>query len=175
MSEVTLRPLVEADAPELYALVDRNRADLKKFWWEEQTQGPGDSLDFIRAVNAAEVYNGAPTRAICVRQKLGGVAALHTIDWHRKSALLGYWIDRDLSGHGYTTEAVKLLAQEAFEQLGLNELGITPRATNLGSRAIAEHVGFVLTDIRPEPTWRTDEHVDTAFYTLRRNMYMTSK
>jgi [ribosomal protein S5]-alanine N-acetyltransferase len=55
-----------------------------------------------------------------------------------QSCTVGYWIDRQHAGHGYTVEGVALVMQFAFEQLGLHrvEICIVPR--NQRSRRIME-------------------------------------
>ena len=55
-----------------------------------------------------------------------------------QSCTVGYWVDQDHAGHGYTVEGVALVMQFAFEQLGLHrvEICIVPR--NHRSRRIME-------------------------------------
>lgn len=171
MSELTFRPLGPDDAADLFDVIDRNRPELAKFWWEERTQSPEDSAAFIEAVNSAEKYNGAPTRAIIIDGKLGGVAALHTIDWEHRTTQLGYWIDKEQAGKGYTTEAARMLLHLAFDDLGLEEARITPRETNVASRRVAEKIGCTLLGIDHEPTWKTEEKVDVAVYAMRREEF----
>ena len=62
-----------------------------------------------------------------------------------QSCTVGYWVDQDHAGHGYTVEGVALVMQFAFEQLGLHrvEICIVPR--NVRSRRIMEKL-----DIREE-------------------------
>lgn len=47
--EIGLKPFVDGDSPALCALVNANRAQLAKFWWEAATQDAGDSRRFIKA------------------------------------------------------------------------------------------------------------------------------
>lgn len=170
---VTLRPLAAPDAPRLFELIDRNRPQLAKFWWERQTITTADSEAFIIGVNEAERRNGAPTRGIYLNEALIGVAALHTIDWQKRTSLLGYWLDKEQSGHGYASEAARqLLTQEAFGRLALHEVYIDTRETNTASRAIAEKLGFNLVEVSNEPLWKTEETlVSTALYRLSKDDY----
>jgi [ribosomal protein S5]-alanine N-acetyltransferase len=57
-----------------------------------------------------------------------------------QSATIGYWIDQAHAGQGYVAEAVVVVLQFAFEQLGLHrvEICIVPR--NERSRRIVEKV-----------------------------------
>ncbi|MGB3737248.1 MAG: GNAT family protein [Ilumatobacter sp.] len=59
-----------------------------------------------------------------------------------QSCTVGYWVDQDHAGHGYTVEGVALVMQFAFEQLGLHrvEICIVPR--NHRSRRIMEKLGI---------------------------------
>lgn len=166
MTEVTLRPLQEADAPHLYELVDRNREALSKFPWVTNTRSAADSQAFIRTVNELEQTNGAPARAICTTEGMVGVGALHTIDWARRSSILGYWIDGRQAGRGYTTEAARQLVDEGFGRLGLDELRVTACTENTASLRVAQKLGFTLLHITDTPTWQCDSPVETAIYTL---------
>ena len=59
-----------------------------------------------------------------------------------QSATIGYWIDQAHAGQGYVAEAVVVVLQFAFEQLGLHrvEICIVPR--NERSRRIVEKLGI---------------------------------
>ena len=59
-----------------------------------------------------------------------------------QSGTIGYWIDQRHAGHAYVAEAVVLVLQFAFEQLGLHrvEICIVPR--NYGVGASMEKLGI---------------------------------
>lgn len=59
-----------------------------------------------------------------------------------QSCTVGYWVDQQHAGNGYTVEGVVLVMQFAFEQLGLHrvEICIVPR--NHRSRRIMEKLGI---------------------------------
>lgn len=166
MSTVSLRPMTEQDAPRLFSLVDTNRDTLHKFWWEEKTQSPDDSLAYIMRANETEVTDRIPTRGIFAQELLIGVAGLHSVDWRKRRAEVGYWIDTDHTGQGYVQEAVRQLAGVAFGEVGLNELTICTRVSNQASRSVAERCGFRLTAIDTQPSWDEDAPVDVAHYSL---------
>ncbi len=155
--EISLKPFGDADSPVLFALVDANRPQLQKFWWEAATQNADDSRRFIQAVIADEDYDGRPTRGIWLQDRLIGVGSVHSIDWELGSAALGYWIDKDHQGNGYATETVRQLSQLAFNVLGLRTVTISCRANNFGSRSVAEKAGFRLAGVDGEATWRAEQ------------------
>jgi ribosomal-protein-alanine N-acetyltransferase len=59
-----------------------------------------------------------------------------------QSAFVGYFLDKKQNGKGYTTEALKLIVQYAFDELKLHrvEAGVMPH--NLGSIRVLEKAGF---------------------------------
>lgn len=66
-----------------------------------------------------------------------------------RGAHIGYWIDREYAGRGYTTEAVNLLTQYGFSVLALHRIEINLRPENAASRRVAEKAGYVLEGERP--------------------------
>ncbi len=157
MSEqITLRRLSDQDAPGIFSLVERNRPELSKFWWEQTTQTPLDSLRFIRAMQDLEQTNGAPARGIVTSDMLVGIVALHRIDWESRRAALGYWVDRAQAGRGIATQAVRSMVAMADETLRLHEVTVSAEVANHASRAVAEKCGFELIDINAHAPWRSD-------------------
>lgn len=59
-----------------------------------------------------------------------------------QNCTMGYFVDEDMQGEGYVTEAVKLVLYYAFQELGLHrvEAGAMPR--NRGSIRVLEKAGF---------------------------------
>lgn len=59
-----------------------------------------------------------------------------------QSAYVGYWIDEDCAGFGYTPESVVVLARHCFEELSLHRLQIAIIPRNAASRRVVEKLGF---------------------------------
>lgn len=55
---------------------------------------------------------------------------------------IGYWTAREHRGHGYTVEAVSVLAHWSLSTLGVERLEWRAETGNAGSRAVAEKAGF---------------------------------
>lgn len=62
---------------------------------------------------------------------------------HDYQAEMGYRIRHDEWGKGYASEAGQAIISFAFEVLGLTRLQLKCFATNIGSRRVAEKLGFV--------------------------------
>jgi [ribosomal protein S5]-alanine N-acetyltransferase len=59
-----------------------------------------------------------------------------------QSATIGYWIDQAHAGQGYIAEAVVVVLQFAFEQLGLHRIEICIVPRNERSRRIVDKLGI---------------------------------
>lgn len=67
-----------------------------------------------------------------------------------RGAHIGYWIDKNYAGRGYTTEAVNTLTSFAFDALGLHRIEINIRPENGASIRVAEKAGYTFEGDRPE-------------------------
>ncbi|MDG1482811.1 MAG: GNAT family protein [Myxococcota bacterium] len=70
-----------------------------------------------------------------------GLCGLNEVSGH--TANLGYWVTTAEAGRGVTTAATRLVARFGFEQAGLKRIRLFHIVGNVGSRRVAEKVGFV--------------------------------
>jgi len=144
---IYIRPLVLSDAVELLNLEKRNRAFFKNYsithpenyWtlethkeligkWEQNTKKEIEYRFGIFTINGDVL--------------IGTIGLFQVFRGPRQSALLGYSLDQEQNGKGYTTEATNLVVNYAFEVLNLHriEAGVMP--DNIGSIRVLEKVGF---------------------------------
>ncbi len=91
-------------------------------------------------------------------RKIGSVF-LRDIDYHHKKAEYGIFIgDTEAQGHGYGTEAAKLILEYGFKELGLHKIMLRVLATNERAVRSYEKVGF-----RQEGYFKDDVFVDGKF------------
>ena len=55
---------------------------------------------------------------------------------------IGYWLRQSAEGHGYMSEAVRLITTYLFDNLGAQRVMIRCDARNARSKAVAERLGF---------------------------------
>ena len=67
-----------------------------------------------------------------------------------RGAHIGYWIDKNYAGRGYTTEAVNAVTHFGFDALGLHRIEINIRPENAPSIRVAEKAGYIFEGDRPE-------------------------
>lgn len=165
--EYQLRALNDEDAPELHALIERNRARLARWihWAKRQTSA--DTLAFIGRTRALERAGGGFSRALVDPDgRLAGVVGL-TIDRPNRSGAIGYWLDAGSEGNGIVTGAVAMLAEQGFERHRLLRIEIRADVENRPSRAVAERLGFQLEGVARQAYRVGDERQsDDAVYSL---------
>lgn len=100
-------------------------------------------------------WMSAPERAYdfaIVRRSDGraiGQCGLHGISWHNRKAELSILLgDEAVRGQGYGGEAVRLLEEYAFLQMGLNSLELCVFESNTRAIACYEKAGFVRYGLR---------------------------
>jgi ribosomal-protein-serine acetyltransferase len=137
-----LRLLEEADARELHALIEANRAYLAPWlpWAAGQTFD--DTVEFIRGTQSQARANEGFQAAIVTEQGIVGVIGYVNLDWGNRSTRVGYWLDEEQQGRGTMTAAVRLLVDRALTVWRLNRVEIIVATENRRSRAIPERLGF---------------------------------
>jgi ribosomal-protein-alanine N-acetyltransferase len=65
-----------------------------------------------------------------------------------RGAHIGYWIDKNYANRGYSTQAVKVVTNFGFTELGLHRIEINIRPENAPSIRVAEKAGYVFEGLR---------------------------
>jgi ribosomal-protein-serine acetyltransferase len=139
-----LRLLEEADADEVFALIDANREHLAPWMpWVQDEHEPADVLPFIRATRKQIADNdGLQTAIVDPEERIVGMVGFHNVDWMNRKSSIGYWLARDEQGRGTMTLAVRAHLDHAFATWKLNRVSIQAAVENARSRAIPERLGF---------------------------------
>ena len=157
------------DSDELFALIDDNRAYLRR-WLDflDATLIPDDTRSFIDST--IEQFQGQRvcTCAIRVDGRIVGVIGHHFIDWENRYAHLGYWLAERWQGRGLATRACAAMIEHAFRELELNRVELSCGTGNRRSRAIPERLGFTHEGTLRQTEWLYDRFVDHALYGLLR-------
>ncbi len=140
--ESHLRPLAEADAEALYALIEANRSYLARWlpWAAGQTFE--HTAEFIRRSREQLAGNDGFQAALISGGKLVGVVGYHGVDWDNRRTSIGYWLSEEQQGRGTMTAAARLLTEHALSVWDLNRVEIRAAVENRRSRAIPERLGF---------------------------------
>ena len=142
---VVLRPLHETDAAPLYRLIDSSREHLGRFLpWPPECRSEEDVVSRLETWEMqAQMGNGACWGIFeKSSRKIAGCIMLGWVQWKNRSATVSYWLGQKFCGRGLATEALLLVAGEAFA-MGLNRLELTASVNNPKSAAVARRAGFL--------------------------------
>ena len=80
--------------------------------------------------------------SVCLNKgKPIGMCAIYDFEQSR-SARIGYWINKDYRGRGYGKEAVRLLVDLAFSDLGIKRIVAVSKNSNGASIRLLTSLGF---------------------------------
>ncbi len=143
---IVVRPYRESDAQDLFEAVAESRDHLRPWLpFADAHQTVEESRDWIIHTMAQWLLREDLTMGIweaATNRYLGGTG-FHVHNWDTGYFEIGYWIRASAEGHGYITEAVRLLANYAFDTLKANRLEIRCDELNARSAAIPQRLGFV--------------------------------
>ena len=102
-----------------------------------------------------------------------GDVALQGMDWRNRNCSLGLGIAKlENRGKGYGKEAVSLLLDYAFGNLGLERVSASTLAANIGAQKSLEGLGFVLEGRAHRSDWVAGEWVDKLNYAILREEFL---
>lgn len=147
---VLLRPYTLADAQARHTANDESPDHLRP--WEPEQAAAFHTLDetrdWILRVSADWLLRKRFSMGmwqIKTQRYLGGLG-LHPRapdGWSIPAFSMGYWVRVSEQGHGYVTEAVRLLTMYVFDVLQAQRVEMLCDARNTRSIGVAERVGFV--------------------------------
>ena len=101
--------------------------------------------------------------------KVIGSVGLDGISWHNRTSWVGIGIgERDYWGKGCGTDAMKIIARYAFEELGLHRLNLNVFAYNTRAIRSYEKVGYKVEGSVREAVHRDGKRWDVIFMGLLR-------
>lgn len=143
---IIVRPYRVEDAEALRGAVQESRDHLRPWLpFADEHQSVEESRDFIIRSMAKWLLRENFTLSIwdsATGAFLGGTG-FHVHDWELRFFEVGYWLRASAEAHGYMTEAVRLLADFLFVQLGAQRVQIRCNALNTRSAAVAQRLGFI--------------------------------
>lgn len=146
MIEIQIRLIEKKDYLQLYAVIERNRQRLLTYFPKTsnaikdiESAKTFTQLKLRQALNREQFYFVVMLKATSLI--IGGVI-LKNIEWSVPKGELAYFIDEIYEGKGYTTFAVKVMTEYAFNELNMEKLYIKFNPTNWGSKKVAIKNGF---------------------------------
>jgi RimJ/RimL family protein N-acetyltransferase len=141
---VIVRPLREEDAAAVQEAIADSREHLRP-WMPFADQTFDESRAWINSSRAQWILRQAMNCGIfeAATDRLLGVIGLKVHSWEIPSFEIGYWLRKSAEGHGYMTEAARLLTDFAFNNLKANRVEIQCDERNTHSANVARRLGYV--------------------------------
>lgn len=146
-TNIYIRFLDESDAEAMQLLQIKNRDFFEKYSCTREEDFYTIDFQLALVKKAIQLRDKDEKYAFGIFLKdsdtlIGNVALSEVLRGPLQSCFIGYSLDKEYNGHGYTTEAVKLAVQFAFANLKLHriEAGVMPH--NIGSIRVLEKAGF---------------------------------
>jgi RimJ/RimL family protein N-acetyltransferase len=156
---VALRPWQDADAD---AVVECLNGDDEITRWLDRIPQPYSRED------ALAFFRGEGEEKYAVVDAAGAVLGGIGLVWLEPDvAETGYWIRHDARGRGYTTQAVRLAAAQAFDA-GAQRVQLRADPENAASCRVAVKAGFTREGVLRRAHWnpRLGRRQDYAMYSL---------
>jgi diamine N-acetyltransferase len=168
-SRVELAPLRPSDSPALFGWINNRELVTLSAPFHPVSKAEHDAW-------FDEVRGRADTRIFGIRlledDRLIGTCQLTDIDPHHRSAQLRIRIgDSAARGRGLGTEALRLLLDLGFGELGLHRIYLHVFATNERARRLYESAGFRTEGVLREAARIDDAWVDIVLMAMLRSGY----
>lgn len=142
-ASIWLRPWGRQDVPAIVAAC----ADPSISRWSPNIPFPYSDNDALKWLDSQEPRQLAGDGFELAVVQSESAEVLGAIDIGNVNAMLhtasvGYWLASEARGRGHMSNAVRLLARWAFDQLGLARLDLTTDPENEASQHVAERCGF---------------------------------
>jgi ribosomal-protein-serine acetyltransferase len=164
---VYLKVLEERHAPEVFAVVERERAHLRDWLpWVDMTTEVEHTLNFIKTSLQQFAGNDGFSAGVWSGEEFIGGIGTHKIDWLYRRVEIGYWIAREFQGLGIVTDACRAVIEHAFHELELNRVEIHCAVGNEKSCAIPKRLGFQFEGVLREAQLLNGEYHDIRVYAM---------
>jgi ribosomal-protein-serine acetyltransferase len=166
-SSITLVPLAEHHAEDLFSLVEKNRTQLGEWLpWVDNMRSVQAFAAYIDRCKKQHEQGTDYSYMIIVDGKAAGRIGVHYIDNYNKLGAIGYWLGQTFSGRGIITKASRALIDFCFRQLNLNRIEIRCAAGNEKSAAVAERLNFTKEGILRQAELVNGQFFDLVLYSM---------
>ncbi len=156
-----LRAPTRAHVAPLDAAIQETLPELVRWLpWARRAHSRADSRFYVQSARQARARRLAFEFVIedADTGLLLGMTSLHRVDWHRRTAGLGYWVRRSHWSRGIASEAAMATLEQAFRHHRLHRVEAHVALENHASHRVVEKVGF-----RREGVARAFELVDGRY------------
>lgn len=162
-----LRILEPRHAAEFLAFVEANRDHLsERLGWGRTIRTEDDARAWLQRSVDCFAACGLPWIGIWQDGAMAGGVLFFPLEESSRSTAVGYWLSAEHVGRGLVTRALEVALAHAFEEVGVNRVGLEAEPDNARSRSVAERLGFVYEGTRRQVWSLNGSLIDQASYSL---------
>ncbi|MBP2475152.1 RimJ/RimL family protein N-acetyltransferase [Crossiella equi] len=167
-ANVVLRPYTKADAAAMYEVFQDPEAHMLSStlpWYPIPPDAAQARFEEMRHDWDKPLAKNVPF-AIELDGELAGSCSLWGIDYHHRNGEIGITVRPEHRGKGVSTDAVRVLCQYAFRNLGLHRVRLVTGVRNVPMQRAALAAGFTEEGRHREAWWEGDGFSDDVHYGL---------
>jgi ribosomal-protein-serine acetyltransferase len=165
---ITVRPFQREDAPEVHAAISESQNEAPKWLTELKGLSLANVQEYI--ASQPQIWNDDTAYNFAILEsssnKIIGGCGLTQISRRHRYCNLYYWVRTSVTGRGYATRAVMLMARFAFESLGMQRMEIVIEPENLASLRVAEKAGAISEGYLRSRLFMRGESRDAVMFSL---------
>jgi ribosomal-protein-serine acetyltransferase len=174
-NEILLVQLNASDAATIFNAIDQNRSHLGKWLpFVDYTREVKDSEAFIQNVVSHRDETRNEVYTIWFKGDFAGIIGFHNTDKVNEKTEIGYWLIRNMTGHGIIHKSCKVLIELAFETMGMNRVTIRCATGNDLSEKVALRLGFHYEGIERSGERYRDLFFDLKVFSLLKSEFTPS-
>jgi ribosomal-protein-alanine N-acetyltransferase len=152
MAMVDIRPLAVTDARTLAQLYSENReflAPLEPLRPDAFYTFEGQRRHIAQLTDRRSSGSAYPFVMTAGARLVGAINLSNVVRGAFQSCNVGYWVAEQYNGRGFATDALALVCERAFGELGLHRIEAGTLLHNLASQRVIEKNGFTRIGIAP--------------------------
>jgi ribosomal-protein-serine acetyltransferase len=162
-----LRPVMDRDAAEIYALCMKNREHLAPWMpWIHQVVDVSVTRDWIALEKERKAEQTGGSWVLVLDKSIVGVVGILPIDYVNAKTSVGYWVDAAHQGRGLVTRGLNQLLDYLFNERLLHRVEIHCAEENKASRAVADRLGFTFEGLHRDAMAMGEGFAHAAVYGL---------
>ena len=152
---VVLNRVVDTDAAELHDLIDNPRVQqyLPAYLFEKQSDDPSETIQQLYG----DLFTNKKSIIMAIRVKetgeLAGLAEIYGLRDHLHKASIGYRVRECWWGHGFATEAARLMVGYLYGETEIEIITASTMIDNEASAHVLEKADFIRTARYVEEDW----------------------
>ena len=162
-NEILLERIQLHDAETIFNAISQNRPHLGKWLpFVDYTNEVKDTETFIQKIISLRDETRNEVYTIWFKGNFAGTIGFHNTDRVNEKTEIGYWLIKDVIGHGIIHKSCQSLIRIAFEKMGMNRITIRCATGNDASEKVALRLGFSFEGIE-----RCGERYHDQFFDLK--------